>query len=156
EALEGQLAYWRRRLDGLETLDLPTDHVRPPAPTHRGGWISFDIDEELTARLRRVSREEGATMFMLLLAAFQVVLSRYAGQQDVAVGTVIANRGRRELEDLIGFFVNTLVLRTRVERRMTVRELLRRVREVTLEAYSHQDVPFEKVVEEIAPERDLS
>jgi hypothetical protein len=155
EVLEREMSYWREQLAGVGVLELPTDHPRPTQPSHRGGCVEFRIGEELTERLKELSRREGVTLFMTLLAAFQVVLGRYAGQEDVAVGTDVANRNRMETEGLIGFFVNQLVLRTDLRGNPSFVELLRRVREVTLGAYTHQDVPFEKVVEELVPARDL-
>ena len=156
EVLEGQLRYWRKQLAEMEPLDLPTDHVRPRAMSHKGASRNFVMESSLTGRLKELSRGEGVTLFMVLLAGLQVVLSKYAGQQDIAVGTVVANRNRVEVEGLIGFFVNTLVLRTEVRGNPSLKEVLRRVREVTLGAYQNQDVPFEKLVEELQPERDLS
>jgi len=137
-------------------LELPADKARPAVQSFRGSALGFTLDAELTAGLRALSRREGVTLFMLLLTAFQLLLSRYSGQEDVVVGTPIAGRTRAETEGLIGFFVNTLVLRTGLGGDPTFRELLGRVREVALGAYAHQDVPFEKLVEELAPERSLS
>jgi len=137
-------------------LELPADKARPAVQSFRGSALGFTLDAELTAGLRALSRREGVTLFMLLLAAFQLLLSRYSGQEDVVVGTPIAGRTRAETEGLIGFFVNTLVLRTGLGGDPTFRELLGRVREVALGAYAHQDVPFEKLVEELAPDRDMS
>src|SRR5205085_1902319 len=156
EVLERQLRYWREQLDGLEALELPTDRPRPAQPSHRGAKLPFRLSAELTAELKAVSRREGVTLFMTLLAAFQLVLGRYSGQRQVVVGTDVANRNRLETEGLIGFFINQLVLRTSLEGEMRLREVLRQVREVTLGAYAHQDVPFEKLVEELQPQRDLS
>jgi amino acid adenylation domain-containing protein len=162
ERLEKELGYWRQQLgDSQEVLELPTDHPRPAVRSYRGGSERRQLSRELTEQLRELSRSEGVTMYMLLLAAFQTLLWRYSGQQQISVGTVVANRPRVELEALIGFFVNTLVLRTDFasadfKRAPGFRELLRRVREVCLGAYSHQEVPFEKLVEELAPERELS
>ena len=155
EVLEEQLGYWRRELEGLPVLELPTDHVRPSTPSRRGDRLQFVLARELTERLRKLSQQEGVTLFMTLLAAFDVVLGRYAGQTDVVVGTDVANRTRQETEGLIGFFVNQLVLRTDLSRSETFRDLLHQVRERTLGAYAHQDLPFEKLVEELSPERDL-
>ncbi|MEW5926736.1 MAG: amino acid adenylation domain-containing protein [Gemmatimonadota bacterium] len=157
EALERQLSYWKAQLAGApELLELPTDHPRPPAPSFRGGTVPVELPAGLPERLAALGRREGATPFMTLLAAFQLLLSRYAGSGDVVVGSPIAGRTRRETEGLIGFFVNTLVLRTDLGGDPPFRELLRRVREVTLGAYEHQDVPFEKLVAELQPERSLS
>ncbi|HSE18129.1 MAG TPA: amino acid adenylation domain-containing protein [Pyrinomonadaceae bacterium] len=155
--LERQLQYWKQQLGGeLPVLELPADRVRPPRQSFRGAVQRFTLSEELSAAIKDLGRQEGATLFMTLLAAFQSLLHRYTNQTDILVGTGIANRNRAELESLIGFFVNTLVLRTDFDGRPTFRELLRRVRELTLEAYSNQDLPFEKVVEELQPTRDLS
>ncbi len=154
EVLERQLAYWRRQLAGVPALQLPTDRRRPAVPSQRGGEVALELSAALAASLQRVGRDSAATLFMTLLAGFQVVLARYSGQDDIAVGTAVANRGRRELEGLIGFFVNVLVLRTGVGGGPTFRDVLARVREVTLGAYAHQDLPFERLVEELRPARD--
>jgi len=155
--LERQLQYWRQQLGGeLPVLELPADRVRPPRQSFRGAVRRFALSEELTTAIKNLGRQEGATLFMTLLAAFQSLLHRYTNQTDILVGTGIANRNRAELEGLIGFFVNTLVLRTGFSGRPSFRELLRRVRDLTLEAYAHQDLPFERVVEELQPARDLS
>jgi amino acid adenylation domain-containing protein len=156
EVLEFQLEYWRRQLEGIEALELPTDRPRPAVLGDSGASLSFQLSEDLTRQLKEMGKREGATLFMCLLAAFQVMLSKYTGQQDIAVGTAVANRNRTETEGLIGFFVNTLVLRTSLDGSPTFREILKRVRNVALEAYQHQDVPFEKLVAELAPERDLT
>ena len=157
EVLERELSYWREQLAGAPAvLELPADRPRPASPSHRGARQSLVLTAELSAALKQLSQREGVTMFMLLLAAFQVLLSRYSGQEDVCVGTSIAGRGRLETEELIGFFVNTLVLRTRVTGEARFTEVLGRVREVCLGAYAHQDVPFERLVEELQPERSLS
>ncbi|RKH68628.1 non-ribosomal peptide synthetase, partial [Corallococcus llansteffanensis] len=157
EVLEAQLAYWRRQLAGVpQALDLPTDRPRPPMQGLRGAAVPVRLSRERWDALKALARDEGVTPFMLLLAAFQVLLHRYSGQEDFCVGTPIAGRPRPELEGLIGFFVNTLVLRARVERPLSFRELLGRVRQATLEAYANQHVPFERLVEELRPERDTS
>ncbi|NLG49316.1 MAG: amino acid adenylation domain-containing protein, partial [Chloroflexi bacterium] len=157
EALEGQLDYWRKQLAGLPPLlELPTDRPRPAVQSYRGATVTFDVPEEIARGLQGVSREAGATLFMTLLAAFQVLLSRYSGQDDLAVGTPIANRTRAEIEGLIGFFVNTLVLRGDLSGNPSFVELLRRVREAALGAYAHQDVPFEMVVDAVQPQRNTS
>ena len=132
EVLEQQLAYWRRQLAGAPALELPTDKPRPAVATHRGASVAFSLSTELTQQLHALSRREGVTLFMTLLAAFQVVLSRYAGQEDVVIGTDVANRNRLETERLIGFFVNQLVLRTNLSGNPSFRELLQRVRETML------------------------
>ncbi|HEU4556335.1 MAG TPA: amino acid adenylation domain-containing protein, partial [Longimicrobium sp.] len=157
EVLDRQLAYWKERLAGApELLELPTDRPRPPVKTYRGAWVPFELSPELLERLQALGRSEGATLFMTLLGAFQLLLGRYAGSDDVVVGSPIAGRTRAEVEGLIGFFVNTLVLRTDLGGDPSFREVLRRVREVTLGAYEHQEVPFEKLVAELQPERSLS
>ena len=156
EILDQQLAYWKQALSELAVLDLPTDRVRPAQASYRGARVAFELGEELTRSLKALSRREGATLFMTLLAAFQVLLHRYSGQEDVAVGVPIAGRSRPELEGLIGFFVNTLVLRGDLSGGPSFKEYLARVRARALEAYEHQELPFEKLVEELAPRRDLS
>src|SRR5438128_1176131 len=156
EVLDEQLNYWRQALEGAAVLELPTDYPRPARATHRGAAAGFLIEEELTRHLKELSRRQGATLFMSLLAAFQVLLSRYANQADVSVGTPIANRNHLETEGLIGFFINQLVLRSDLGGNPTFIELLERVRETVLGAYEHQDLPFEKLVEELQPQRDLS
>ncbi|WP_253894822.1 non-ribosomal peptide synthetase [Corallococcus exercitus] len=154
EVLEAQLGWWRTRLQGApRTLELPTDRPRPAAPTHQGGAHAFQFPVELSEALQALCRQEGVTPSMVVLAAFQVLLSRYSGQEDISVGSPIAGRTHAELEGLIGFFVNTLVLRTDLAGVPSFRALLARVRDVTLGAYAHQDVPFEKLVEALRPER---
>ncbi|MET0622456.1 MAG: amino acid adenylation domain-containing protein, partial [Pyrinomonadaceae bacterium] len=157
EVLEEQLRYWRRQLGGeLPVLTLPTDRPRPAALSYEGADRRFELPEELTERLKTFSRREGATLFMTLLAAFDALLRRYTGQDDIVIGAPIAGRTRREVEGLVGFFVNTLALRADLSGRPSFRELLGRVRATTLGAYAHQDLPFERLVEELQPERDLS
>ena len=155
--LEEQLTYWKTRLADLPALlALPTDHPRPAVQTFRGGQQLVRLETETTQRLKGLAQQEDATLFMALLAAFQILLAGYSGQQDIVVGTPIANRTRAEVEPLIGFFVNTLVMRTDLAGQPTYREVIRQVRDRSLEAYSHQEVPFEQVVEAVQPERDLS
>jgi non-ribosomal peptide synthetase component F len=154
ERLAAQLDYWRAQLAGLEPLALPTDHPRPSVQGFRGATLPIELGAELTEALKALGRREGATLFMVLLAGFQALLGRYTGQDDVAVGSPIANRTRSELEGLIGFFVNSLVLRADLSGDPGFRALLGRVREATLGAYAHQDLPFEKLVEELQPARD--
>ena len=155
--LDSQLAYWKQQLGGeLPVLELPTDRPRLPVQTYRGARQSFELSKDLTDALKALSRREGVTLFMTLLAAFKTLLYRYTGQEDVIVGVPIANRNRAEIEGLIGFFVNTLVLRSNLSGIPSFRELLGRVREVALGAYAHQDMPFEMLVEELQPERDMS
>ena len=157
EVLDQQMRYWREQLQGAPpVLELPTDHPRPAVQSFRGGILRRRLSGELLHQIEALSRREGVTLYMSVLAAFAVVLARYSGQQEIVVGTPIAGRTRQEIEGLIGFFVNTLVLRTRVEEQESVRQLLERVREVCLGAYTHQEVPFEQLVEELQPERDLS
>ncbi|HEU4556634.1 MAG TPA: condensation domain-containing protein, partial [Longimicrobium sp.] len=157
EVLDRQLAYWKERLAGApELLELPTDHPRPPVQTYRGASVLVELSPELLERLQALGRSEGATLYMTLLGAFQVLLSKYAGSEDVVVGSPIAGRTRAEVEELIGFFVNTLVLRTDLSGDPSFREVLGRVREATLGAYAHQELPFEKLVAELQPERSLS
>ena len=156
EVLEQQLAYWKQALAELPVLELPTDRPRPMAASYRGARVAFELGEELTGGLKALSRREGATLFMTLLAAFQVLLYRYSGQEDLAVGVPVAGRSRPELEGLIGLFVNTLVLRGDLSGAPSFKEHLARVRTRALDAYAHQDLPFEKLVEELAPKRDLS
>jgi non-ribosomal peptide synthetase component F len=157
EVLERQLSYWRKRLTGApELLELPTDRPRPAVQTYRGASVPVEISPELLERLQALGLSEGATLYMVLLGAFQVLLSKYGGSEDVVVGSPIAGRTRAEVEELIGFFVNTLVLRTDLSGDPSFREVLRRVGEVTLGAYEHQEVPFERLVAELQPERSLS
>jgi amino acid adenylation domain-containing protein len=157
EALEAQLAYWREKLsDAPAALELPTDRPRPPAASFRGASLPFSVPQEVSAALSELARREGATLFMVLLAAFQTVLSRWSGQDDVVVGSPIAGRTHSRTENLIGFFVNTLALRTDLSGDPSFAELVRRVKETALGAYAHQDLPFEKLVAELAPVRDLS
>src|ERR1051326_1480240 len=154
--LAAQLEYWKDQLTGLSPrLELPTDRPRPDHRAFHGANIPFVVSRKLQERLAELGRSEGATLFMVLLAALNVLLHRYSGQEDIAVGTPVAQRNRPEIEELIGFFVNTLVLRTQLSGELTFRELLRRVREVSLGALAHQDLPFEKLVEELHPQRSL-
>lgn len=157
DVLEAQMIYWKQQLEGsIPLLQLPTDQLRPSVQTHRGACQSLLLSKNLTEALKTLSRQEGATLFMTLLAAFKTLLYRYTGQEDILVGSPIAGRNRKELEGLIGFFVNTLVLRTSVSSNISFRKLLSRVREVTLGAYAHQDIPIEKLLEELKLKRDLN
>ncbi|MDI5972481.1 amino acid adenylation domain-containing protein [Streptomyces sp. SL13] len=156
ERLEGQLDYWRERLTGVEPLELPTDHLRPAVVGSGGATHTFTVPADVTAGLKAAAADRGASLFMVLLSVFQLLLSKYSGQQDIAVGTPIAGRNRAEIEELVGFFVNTLVMRTDLSGDPAFTELLERVKETALGAYDHQDLPFERIVEELAPERDLS
>ncbi|AXE88333.1 Gramicidin S synthase 2 [Streptomyces sp. Go-475] len=152
-----QLAYWKRALDGAPAvLRLPADHPRPTVQSHRGETVEFPLPAPLVTRLEALGREQGVTLFMTLFGAFQVLLARYSGQDDVVVGVPAANRTRAETEPLVGFFVNTLPVRVRCPSELSFRELLDRVREAALGAFAHQDLPFETLVETLAPERDLS
>src|SRR5262249_5150642 len=142
----GQIAFWKQQLTGAPALlELPTDRPRPSGQRYRGARHFLDLPEGLPDNLRRLGQEEGSTPFMTLLAAFKALLLHYTGQDDLVVGTPVANRARQETEGLIGFFVNSLALRTSLAGDPTVRDLLRRVRETTLEAYSHEELPFERV-----------
>ena len=156
EILSQQLNYWKEQLTGAAPLELPTDRPRPPVLSYHGAVEKIALERSLVESLRELAQHQGVTLFMLLIAAFKVLLMRYSGQQDISVGTPISGRNRMEIEDLIGFFVNTLVMRTEVRGEESFEELLRRVREVALDGYAHQDVPFEKLVQEIQPERDTS
>lgn len=157
EALQPSLTYWKKQLGGeLPILELPTDEARGARQTFTGGTHRFIISKDSTQALEALSRQEDATLFMALLSAFYLLLHRYSGHDDILVGTPIANRNLPELENLIGIFINTIVLRTDLAGDPSFRELLRRVRKVALEAYSHQDFPFEKLVEELKPKRDLN
>jgi len=157
EELERQISYWREQLKGAPSvLRLPLDHPRPAVQTHQGAHYRFRLDPEVSRRLKQVSREAGVTMFMLLLTAWEVLLHRLSGAEDICIGTAVAGRNHAEVDLLIGFFVNTLVLRVDLGGDPTFGELLERVREKCVAAYGHQDVPFEKLVEELAPERSMS
>ncbi len=157
EALKAHLEYWGRQLGGeLSPLELPADRPRSQAQSFRGAVLNFNLPREISGQLKALSQREGVTLYMTLLAAFQALLSRYTGQQDVSVGSPIANRNHPALERLIGFFANTLVMRTDLSGNPTFKVLLDRVRKVSLEAYAHQDLPLERVVEELQPIRDLS
>ena len=152
-----QMAYWKERLTGAPALlALPTDRPRPPVQTFRGGAVPVRVPGSVLERLRALGRTESATLYVVVLAAFQLLLSRYAGTEDVVVGTPVAGRTRREVERLVGLFLNTLVLRTDLSGDPTFRELVGRVREGVLGAYDNQDVPLERLVEELQPERSLS
>ncbi|NEQ85367.1 MAG: non-ribosomal peptide synthetase, partial [Moorea sp. SIO2I5] len=156
ETLETQLSYWKQKLLDLPQLQLPTDYPRPAVETFNGVGIPINIPAELTSKVKQLSQKQGTTLFMTLLAGFKVLLSRYNGQERIAVGTPIANRNRSEIEGLIGFFVNSLVMYTDLGGYPSFTEVLNRVKQTALEAYGHQDIPFEKLVEELQPERALS
>ncbi|BCL38241.1 non-ribosomal peptide synthetase [Nostoc sp. MS1] len=155
-AISEQLAYWQQQLADLPILQLPSDRPRPAVQSYRGARQPISFSKSLSEAVTRFSQEEGVTLYMTLLAAFQTVLFRYTNSEDIFVGSLIANRHHQEIENLIGFFVNTLILRSNFSNSPTFRQLLKQVREITLEAYAHQDIPFDKLVEELEPERDLS
>jgi amino acid adenylation domain-containing protein/thioester reductase-like protein len=157
EVLQSQLSYWEQQLVSAPTfLPLPTDRPRPALKTFNGAYLEFDLSVELTQQLEKLSQQQGCTLFMTLLAAYNTLLYRYTGQEDILVGTPIANRDRTEIEGLIGFFVNTLVMQTDLALNPTFNELLARIREMALSAYAHQDLPFEMLVEALQPEREMS
>ncbi|HEX6096257.1 MAG TPA: non-ribosomal peptide synthase/polyketide synthase [Thermoanaerobaculia bacterium] len=157
EELTRQVEFWREQLTGAPALlELPLDHARPAVQSHAGGSVPLALSPELTAGLRALSQEHGVTLFMTLLSAWGVLLSRLSGQQDVVIGTPVANRQRHEVEGLIGFFVNTLAMRMRLDGEPTLAALLAQVKETTLAAFAHQELPFEQVVEAVQPQRSLS
>ena len=156
DALAGQKAYWQRQLADPPVLELPADHPRPPIISYRGSSVPVVIPAELVQELRVIGQRQRATLFMTLMAAFHVLLARYTGQDDIVVGFPIANRQELEVEGLIGFLVNTLPLRVDLSGDPPFDEVLRRVRQRAVEAYTHQDVPFEQLVEDVVPERDLA
>ena len=156
EVLDTQLAWWRQQLHSLPRLDLPLDHPRPELPSFQGAFHPVELPEHLVIVLRSLGQRDSTTLFMTLLTAFQIVLGRYAGQDDIVVGVPVANRDRAEVEALIGCFVNTLVMRADLSGNPTFREALRRVKESALGAQAHQGVPFEKLVQDLHPERDTS
>ncbi|MBA2680987.1 MAG: non-ribosomal peptide synthetase, partial [Ktedonobacteraceae bacterium] len=157
EALEEDLTFWKAQLAGAPALlELPTDRPRPPTQSFQGARLHFTLTRELTEAIEQLRRKNSVTMFMTIVAAFEVFLGRYTGQQDFVIGTPIAGRTEAELEPLIGFFTNTLMLRANLANDPTFIEVLRRVRDNALNAFAHQDLPFEKLVEELQPERSLS
>ena len=157
DVLETQVKYWQQQLAGIPALlELPTDRPRPPVQTFKGHTQHFEINQALSSQLKQLSQKQGATLFMTLLSAYVILLHRYSGQEDIVVGSPIANRNRSEIESLIGFFVNTLVLRTPLSDNPSFIDLLNQVRQMSLEAYAHQDIPFEKLVDSLQPERNLS
>jgi amino acid adenylation domain-containing protein len=155
-AFDSQVSYWRNRLTGSETLNLPIDYSRPAVASSDGARQRLTFAPELTERLKALSRQQGVTLFMTLLAAFQTLLQRYTTQDDIVVGSPIAGRNYQETEGLLGFFVNMIVLRTDLSNNPTFTELLKRVRQISLEAYERQDLPFERLVQELNPDRSLS
>ena len=157
EVLQSQLTYWKQQLaDAPVLLDLPADHSRPAVQRYRGDIVKFTLSVELTRKLRDLGHQSEGTLYMTLLAAFATLLYRYTNQEDLVIGSPIANRQRSELESLIGFFVNTLALRVNLKGNPPFSELLKTVRHIALDAYAHQDLPFEKLVEELQPERSMS
>ena len=157
EVLEKQMGYWRNQLAGTPPmLEMPTDRPRPPVQSYKGGYQPLIVESGLTQKLEQLSQRHGVTLFMSLLAAFKTLLYRYSGQTDICIGTPIAGRNRSEIEHLIGFFVNTLVMRTDLVGGMSFSEVIQRVKETALGAYANQDVPFEKLVESLQPEQNLS
>ncbi len=157
EVLEKEIEFWKNQLAGAPpVLELPTDRPRPPVQTFNGSYKTFRLSESVSAKLKTLAHQVGATEFMTLLALFQTILHRYSGQDDIVIGTPIANRNHPEIENLIGFFVNTLAIRTRFDESPTFLQLLKQVRETALAAYAHQDLPFEKLVDALQPERNLS
>jgi amino acid adenylation domain-containing protein/non-ribosomal peptide synthase protein (TIGR01720 family) len=154
--LEKKMAYWRNKLTGILPLNLPTDYKRPPVQSRRGAYINLKIDNGLTEQVRQLGQQEGATLYMVLLTAFKVLLYRYSGQEDICIGSPIAGRTHKELEGLIGFFVNTLALRSDLSNNPSFTALLQQVKETTLSAYDHQEIPFEKIVDQVATTRDMS
>ncbi|KAB8315461.1 non-ribosomal peptide synthetase [Tolypothrix campylonemoides VB511288] len=157
DRIQPLLTYWKQKLKGeLPVLNLPTDRARSPVQTFKGAQAKLTLSQTLRKELKNLSRQQGVTLFMTLLAAFKTLLYRYTGQTDILVGSPIASRNRAEIESLIGFFVNVLVLRTDLSGELSFQQLLARVKSTALEAYVHQDLPFEKLVEEIQPQRDLS
>ncbi|MEL6864783.1 MAG: amino acid adenylation domain-containing protein [Bacteroidota bacterium] len=156
QTLSDQLLWWEKELLGAASLELPTDFSRPSIQSTRGGHLYFELDAPLTTQIRQLAKGAGATLFMTLLAAFKILLHKYSGQNDISIGTPVAQREQEALERLIGFFVNTLVLRSRIQTEDSFAQLLAQVKRETLEAFAHQEVPFEQVVERLAPERDMS
>jgi hypothetical protein len=157
EVLQRQVDYWKRQLDGIpDLLELPTDKARPARQSYRGAHYTHLLPSEISQAVADLSRQEGATVFMTLLAAFSILLSRYSRQDDICVGSPIASRTHRQTEDLVGFFVNTLVLRTHLESEQSFSGLLHAVRQTCLAAYAHQDIPFEMLVEQLQPSRNMS
>src|SRR3990167_41219 len=156
ERLERQLSYWKTRLDGVPVLELPTDYPRPPMHTYQGANLHFKLDVETSRALNEVAKKQGVTLFMTLFAALQVLLHRYSGQDDVCVGTPIAGRVRPELEQLIGCFVNTLAIRSDLSGNPTFTSLLKQMQQNLTGAYDHQDIPFERLVDELGVAREMS
>ena len=157
DELQRQLQYWTQKLSGAPAaLELPGDRPRPGTASFRGAMLPFKVRQEDSEALQRLARQQGATLYMVLLAAFKVVLARWSGQSDIIVGSPIAGRTHRQLESIVGFFVNTLALRTDLSGNPSFSDLVGRVKETALQAYAHQDLPFEKLMAELSPVRDLS
>jgi len=157
ETLEKLIAYWKKQMAGTPALlELPTDHARPPLQSHRGDCVQLRLPADLVANLKKVSAQQRVTFFMTLLAGFQVVLQRYTGQHDIVVGSPLAGRDGAETEQLVGFFINTVLMRTDLSGDPTVKELLLRVRDMSLGAFEHREMPYERLVEELQPARNLS
>jgi NRPS condensation-like uncharacterized protein len=156
EVLDKKIDYWKNKLEEVVPLQLPTDYARPAVRSSRGASLELTIEKKLSDQIQMLCQQQGTTLYMTLLAAFNVLLHKYSGQQDICVGTSIANRSQQEVERLIGFFVNTLALRSEVKSELSFTEFLQQVRSSTMEAYEHQDVSFEKVVETVVKERDVS
>ncbi|MBK8549759.1 MAG: non-ribosomal peptide synthase/polyketide synthase [Ignavibacteria bacterium] len=156
EVLDSKLDYWKKKLEGSEPLRLATDYSRPPVHSTKGSSVEFSVDKDLSEQLQLLSQHHGVTMFMTLLTVYKVLLYRYSGQQDICVGIGIAGRQQQEVEKLIGFFVNTLALRSELNSDLSFTDLLQQVKETTMEAYEHQEAPFEKVVDATVGERDMS
>jgi amino acid adenylation domain-containing protein len=156
ELLQRKLDFWEKQLAGIEPLCLPTDFSRPAVQSVKGNTLNFKIDKELHEKLKIVAKKEGVTMYMLMLTVFKVLLYRYTGQDDICVGSPVANRSHREIEPLIGFFVNTIALRDNLSGNPVFRDLLNQVKHTTLEAFSNQDVPFDKIVNRISKTKDMS
>ncbi|WP_159090717.1 non-ribosomal peptide synthetase, partial [Aquimarina aquimarini] len=156
EVLEKKLLYWKKHLEGVSPLELPTDFIRPPVQQLEGKMYEFSLENSVTNTLKDIATSQESTLFMVLLSLYKIVLFKYSGQEDICIGTPVANRGQEEVSGLIGYFVNTLALRTQVKNKETFVELLKKVKNHLLEAYEHQDVPFEKVVDTVVKERDQS
>src|SRR5262249_12856332 len=156
EVVDRQLDYWKRQLAAPPISELPTDKPRPPVQTYHGATEYLVLSEALSESLKRLAKQEGATLFMTLLAAFNVLLYRYTGQQDIIIGTAVTNRNRAELQNLIGFFVSTLAMRTDLSGDPDFATLLRRVKQTVAEAFANQDLPFEMLVDELQLARDVS
>ncbi|SFE91411.1 non-ribosomal peptide synthase domain TIGR01720/amino acid adenylation domain-containing protein [Chitinophaga sp. CF118] len=156
EAMESLQHYWKQQLSGLESLSLPTDFTRPLVQSTKGAMLSFHVDSNLTTALNQLSKDQGATLFMTLMSALQVLLYRYTGQQDICVGTPVAGRSQQEVEDLVGFFINTLAIRGHLDGEQSFTTLLEQVKSTLLEGYAHQEMPFEKVVDVVVKNRDMS